>query len=109
MGKVEEEQDLPISVIGEAQRADQNAGNSNRSGCCIFKKSFSFRCVFALLLGVAVFLSAVFWLPIFHFGDQKDLDLDSQYAGNKLFLFISFFKLGFSALLRIVRSVRIFC
>ncbi|KAI5659679.1 hypothetical protein M9H77_28472 [Catharanthus roseus] len=84
MGKVEEEQHLPISVIGEAQRADQNAGNDNGRGCCIFKKFVSFRCVFALLFGVAVLLSAIFWLPIFHYGDQKDLDLDSEYAGHAI-------------------------
>lgn len=116
MGKVEEEQHLPISVIGEAQRADQNAGNDNGRGCCIFKKFVSFRCVFALLFGVAVLLSAIFWLPIFHYGDQKDLDLDSEYAGTKLIYFsllldILFlvFEAVFSALFDAGRSLCVFC
>lgn len=81
MGKVEEEQPLPSTPL-DAQGTSPAAGSSN--GCCLscskLRKSVNFRCLFALVLGVAVLLSAVFWLPFFRFGDHKDLDLD--YAGR---------------------------
>ncbi|KAI3446544.1 hypothetical protein Pfo_029516 [Paulownia fortunei] len=83
MGKAEDVRPLPSTAL-DAQGGAASAGNSN--GCCLscsrLKKVVTFRCVFALVLGVAVLLSAIFWLPFFHFGDKKDLDLD--YAGHDI-------------------------
>ncbi|KAL2502037.1 uncharacterized protein Fot_35885 [Forsythia ovata] len=83
MGKAEDEQPLPSTTL-DAQSATPNAGNCN--GCCLgcsrLRKVVTLRCIFVLVLSVAVLLSAVFWLPFFHFGDQKDLDLD--YAGRDI-------------------------
>lgn len=83
MGKPEDEQNLPSSEL-VAQGPNPGAGDCN--WCCLFCsrviKLVSCRCVFVLVFGVAVLLSAVFWLPFFHFGDQKDLDLD--YGGHDI-------------------------
>ncbi|CAK9165745.1 unnamed protein product [Ilex paraguariensis] len=74
MGKVEEEQSLPTTV--GAQNTDQNAEHRCRGGGFV-----NFRCVLALVLGCAVLLSALFWLPPFlHYGDQRDLDLHSEFG-----------------------------
>lgn len=85
MGKVgvEEDQALPTSDDSSQQNAQRRS-----FGCCGcgFKGIFSLiglRCVVVLLLSVALFLSAVFWLPPFlHFVDQGDLDLDPRFKGN---------------------------
>ncbi|CAI9761204.1 unnamed protein product [Fraxinus pennsylvanica] len=80
MGKAEDEQPLPSTTL-DAQSATSNAGNSN--GCCLgCSKVVTLRCIFVLVLSVAVLLSAVFWLPFFHFRGQKDLDLD--YPGHDI-------------------------
>ncbi|KAK6147820.1 hypothetical protein DH2020_018732 [Rehmannia glutinosa] len=83
MGKGENEQTLPSTTL-DAQGTTPGVGNCNR--CCLsctrFQKLVSLRCVFVLMLGVAVLLSAVFWLPFFQFGDRKDLDLD--YKGHDI-------------------------
>ncbi|KAL3632605.1 hypothetical protein CASFOL_025589 [Castilleja foliolosa] len=83
MGKGEDEHNL-ASTAFDAQGTSSGAGNSN--GCCLvcsrFRKLVNLRCVFALALGVAVLLSAVFWLPFFKFGDHKDPDLD--YGGHNI-------------------------
>ena len=72
MGKVEDEQSLSTSV--DSQITEQNAENP----CRVVLGFLKFRCVLALLLGLAVFLSALFLLPPFlHYGDQ--IDLDSQF------------------------------
>ncbi|XP_014623056.1 uncharacterized protein LOC114391384 isoform X1 [Glycine soja] len=48
------------------------------SGCAV-----GLRCLVVLLFSVAVFLSALFWLPPFaHFADPKDLYLNSKYKGK---------------------------
>lgn len=81
MGKVGEEQPIPTSVSG--QNSEQNAEND-----CRIKGFVGFRCVFVLLLGVAVLLSAVFWLPpFFRHGDPGDLDLASLFRGGCSFFF----------------------
>lgn len=90
MGKGEEDEGVPASVADEAQRTEQNVGDSSGRVCSRFKRGVSFRCVFALLFGFAVFVSVLFWLPFFHFGDQKDLDLDSEFGGNKIVPFSRF-------------------
>mgnify|MGYP004722043657 FL=1 len=101
MGKAEDEQPLPGSIVDEAQRRideQNNVGNSDRRACCFccwnrsrrLKRVVSFRCVFALVLGLGVLLSAFFLLPFFHYGDQKDLDLDSEFGGDKILPFLDF-------------------
>ncbi|CAA0812873.1 hydroxyproline-rich glycoprotein family protein [Striga hermonthica] len=81
MGKGEDELNLPSTTV-DAQGTGSSDGSS--SGCCLgcsgFLKLVSFRCVFVLVLGFAVLLSAIFWLPGFRFGHHKDLDLD--YGGH---------------------------
>ncbi|PIN24416.1 hypothetical protein CDL12_02870 [Handroanthus impetiginosus] len=83
MGKTEDEQALPSTAL-DAEGTTPSAGNSN--GCCLgcsrLKKAVTFKCVLILVLGFAVLLSAVFWLPFFRFGDHKDLDLD--YRGHDI-------------------------
>lgn len=80
MGKAEDGQHLQSTGL-DAQGTTPGAGDI--SGCCLsctrVKKLVSFKCVFVLILGFAVLLSAIFWLPFFRFGDRQDLDLD--YAG----------------------------
>ncbi|XP_073132516.1 uncharacterized protein [Henckelia pumila] len=76
MGKTGDEQTLPSTEL-DAQGTNPSEGNCN--WCCLscrrIKKLVAFRCILVLVLCVAVLLSAVFWLPFFHYGDQKDLDL----------------------------------
>ncbi|XP_022882770.1 uncharacterized protein LOC111399599 [Olea europaea var. sylvestris] len=84
MGKAEDEQPLPSTTLN-TQSATPNAGNSN--GCCLgcsrlLRKVVTFRCIFVLVLGVAVLLSAVFWLPFLRLGGEKHLDLD--YPGHDI-------------------------
>ncbi|KAI3694465.1 hypothetical protein L1987_77430 [Smallanthus sonchifolius] len=55
------------------------------SCCARIARLFRFRCVFVLVLGLSVLLSAVFWLPpFFRHGDNRDLDLDSRYKGHDI-------------------------
>ncbi|KAL8254573.1 hypothetical protein R6Q59_032794 [Mikania micrantha] len=55
------------------------------SFCGGIARLFRFRCVFVLVLGLSVLLSAVFWLPpFFRPGDQGDLDLDFRYKGHDI-------------------------
>lgn len=81
MGKAEDVEHWHSTSL-DAQGTTPGAGSSD--GCCLgcsrVRKLVTLRCVLALVLGVAVLLSAVFWLPIFRFGDRGDLDLD--YAGH---------------------------
>ncbi|XP_011040703.1 PREDICTED: uncharacterized protein LOC105136897 [Populus euphratica] len=92
MGKVgngvsgsEEEQGIGTS--------DENGEqNVERRFCCfgckdnfIVTRFIGFRCVFVLLLSVAVFLSALFWLPPFiKFADQGGLDLDYRFKDHDI-------------------------
>ncbi|KAI3772710.1 hypothetical protein L6452_03903 [Arctium lappa] len=82
MGKGEDEP-LPTTIT-HSQSTPRNADNC--SSCCARIASlFRFRCVFVLVLGLSVLLSAVFWLPpFFRHGDQGDLDLDSHYKGHDI-------------------------
>lgn len=75
MGKIEGEQSVSAPVVVEI--SEENAGNRCRIG-----KFAGFRCVAALVFGVAVLLSAIFWLPPFLKGDRGDLDLDGQFGGE---------------------------
>lgn len=93
MGKAEDGHPLPSTAF-DAQGTTPNAGNTN--GCCFscirLKKLLNFRCVLVLVLGAAVLLSAIFWLPFFHFGDDhKDLDLEDYAGWWALSIFYIFF------------------
>jgi hypothetical protein len=57
MGKGDEEQ-LPDSL-----QQPPDSGLEYAAACC--GRFFRLRCVFALLFGVAVLISALFWLPPF--------------------------------------------
>ncbi|KAF4388009.1 hypothetical protein G4B88_017042 [Cannabis sativa] len=84
MGKAEEEQN-PVSNTGA--QADGNPNSQTRFGCrCArIRRLIGLKCIFILLLSIAVFLSAIFWLPPFlQFADQADLDLDSKFKANRL-------------------------
>ncbi|XP_007028204.2 PREDICTED: uncharacterized protein LOC18598570 [Theobroma cacao] len=94
MGKGEEEQRLSTSVNSEV--SVENAGGPisslsllfapSASACgCGCKSLFGLRCFLVLLLSLALFLSALFWLPPFlNFSDQSDLDLDSRFKDHDI-------------------------
>ncbi|XP_062111909.1 uncharacterized protein LOC133823259 [Humulus lupulus] len=82
MGKAEEEQ-IPASNTGA--QADGNPNSQTQFGCrCArIRGLIGLKCVFVLVLSIAVFLSAIFWLPPFlQFADQADLDLDSKFKDH---------------------------
>ncbi|KAF9664508.1 hypothetical protein SADUNF_Sadunf16G0026000 [Salix dunnii] len=73
----EEEQGIGTSGENREQNVERGFYCFGCKGNFVATRFTGFRCVFVLLLSVAVFLSAVFWLPPFlHFADQGDLDLD---------------------------------
>ncbi|XP_027363949.1 uncharacterized protein LOC113871213 isoform X2 [Abrus precatorius] len=82
MGKPrDEQQTLPSTVTAEDQRRDAAAAGCG--GCCA--SAVGLRCVLVLLFSVALFLSALFWLPPFvHFADQKNLHFNSKYKGHDI-------------------------
>lgn len=71
MGKIEEEQSLSTSAAAEI--SEQGVGNKCRIGGFV-----GIRCVAALVLGVAVLLSAIFWLPPFLRADRGDLNPEGE-------------------------------
>ncbi|KAI4348565.1 hypothetical protein L6164_009274 [Bauhinia variegata] len=82
MGKAEE-QPLHSSVV--SQDSGQNVEASCGCGCATIRKFIGLRCIFVMLLSVAVFLSAVFWLPPFvRYADQRDLRPDATYKGHDI-------------------------
>jgi len=102
MGKVgnsvngsEEEQGIGTSGENGEQNVERGFYCFGCKGNFSVTRFIGFRCVFVLLLSVAVFLSAVFWLPPFlHFADQGDLDLDYRIKG-RVFILFTFIFLGF--------------
>lgn len=63
--------------------SERNA--ERRCGCGGISKRVGVRCVAVLVLSVAVFLSAMFWLPPFlQFADRGDLDLDPRFRGHDI-------------------------
>ncbi|XP_027349595.1 inactive histone-lysine N-methyltransferase 2E-like isoform X2 [Abrus precatorius] len=77
MGKAEEEhQPLP-----QSEDPPQNAETECR--CSRIRKLVGLRCILVLVLSVAVFLSALFWLPPFlRLADRKNLNAD--YNGHDI-------------------------
>lgn len=81
MGKAEEEQTVPSALASDS--AERNA--ENRRCFRSIRRLVGLKCVLILLLSVALFLSAVFWLPPFlRFGDRGVLDLDSQFKDHDI-------------------------
>ncbi|OIW03225.1 hypothetical protein TanjilG_13019 [Lupinus angustifolius] len=79
MGKPEDEQ----QPLPSGEDPPQNAVAECR--CSLIRKLVGFRCILVLLFSVAVFLSALFWLPPFlHLTDQKNLHGDSIYNGHDI-------------------------
>ncbi|VFQ68838.1 unnamed protein product [Cuscuta campestris] len=81
MGKTEDEEPLPMAAGGELT---PHLRMGSRRCCWRINGWVSYRCVFALIFGTAVLLSAVFSLPIFNSGDPKVLDLDDRFAGYEI-------------------------
>ncbi|XVE60941.1 hypothetical protein DITRI_Ditri06bG0001200 [Diplodiscus trichospermus] len=90
MGKVEEEQRLSSSVSSEVSVGDSAAPASTLSfrfaaNCGSKNTLFGLRCFLVLLFSLALFLSALFWLPPFlNFSDQSELDLDSRFKDHDI-------------------------
>ncbi|KAL5994690.1 hypothetical protein ACLOJK_024743 [Asimina triloba] len=74
MGKTEEEQALATPAAAAAA-SEENAAPPR----CRIWRSVRFRCIAALVLGVAVLLSAIFWLPPFLNSDRERRD---HYGGE---------------------------
>ncbi|XP_038882638.1 uncharacterized protein LOC120073837 [Benincasa hispida] len=83
MGKNDGEQPLPSAI--DSRPSGQVADGRCCCGCVSIRRLIGFRCIFILLLSVALFVSAVFWLPPFlHYADQKDLGLNPSYRGHDI-------------------------
>lgn len=85
MGKPEDEQALSTVPSSSSEAAEGNAGDGCPR-CRSIGKIVRPRCVVALVLGVAVLLSAVFWLPPFlrRSGDLRDRSRDPWFKGEDL-------------------------
>ncbi|KAK4272409.1 hypothetical protein QN277_020973 [Acacia crassicarpa] len=79
MGKPDEEQPSPYGLASEDPQ--QNVEVRCGCSCSAIRKFTGLRCIVILLLSVAVFLSAVFWLP---HSDQKDLNSDAKYKDHDI-------------------------
>ncbi|XP_023543451.1 uncharacterized protein LOC111803332 [Cucurbita pepo subsp. pepo] len=83
MGKNDGEQP-PQSAVGSRPSGQASDGRFC-CGCVSIRSLIGFRCIFILLLSVALFVSAVFGLPPFlHYADQKDLGHKSPYRGHDI-------------------------
>jgi len=86
------EQHHPLPSIVAAQDSRPNA---LPAGCAF--SVVGLKCLIVLLFSLALFLSALFWLPPFvHFADPKDLLLNSKYKGG----FLTSFQTNFFSLSR---------
>ncbi|KAG1371186.1 hypothetical protein COCNU_16G002800 [Cocos nucifera] len=83
MGKVEDEQSLSTAPTSSSEAAEGNAGGSCPQ-CRSIGNIVRSRCVLALVLGVAILLPAVFWLPPFfkHSGNLMDRKRDPRFKGK---------------------------
>jgi hypothetical protein len=81
MGKTED--DVSLRVAGGEATGDSTVRNA-RCGCCKWISSFvGFKCLFVLLLSVALFLSALFLLLPFPM-DREDSNLDPRFRGHAI-------------------------
>lgn len=75
--------DLSQPDNGGAGGIQNPSDRSSGSECSWIGKLFGLRCLLVLLLGVSVFLSALFWLPPFsNLSDPDDSDLDPRFRGE---------------------------
>lgn len=80
MGKSEEEQQQPLPLYEDPPR---NA--ACRCRCFRIRKLVGVRCVLVLVVSVAVFLSAAFWLPPFiSLADRRNLHGGSRFKGHDI-------------------------
>ena len=81
MGKPEDDE-FSLSSTAAATERGASGSNAGRGECSRVCRCISFKCLFVLLLGISVFLSALFWLPPFL--DPGDPDLDPRFRGGIL-------------------------
>lgn len=84
MGKNEDEQVL--SSFPTSSAAGEVAGGNGVvpcGRCRSIAKIASLRCALVVVVGLAVFLSAAFWLLPFVSRGRADLDPDPQYGGGR--------------------------
>jgi len=84
MGKAEEEQHLPRGVT--SSDPPQNTETQCRCSSSQIRKLLGFRCILVFLFSLALFLSALFWLP--PFVDHNNLNDSSKYKGDFFFFWI---------------------
>lgn len=82
MGKAEEEQHLPRGVT--SSDPPQNTETQCRCSSSQIRKLLGFRCILVFIFSLALFLSALFWLP--PFVDHNNLYDNSKYKGIFFFL-----------------------
>lgn len=90
MGKVDEQQLRQQHEIQEGGSGSPSGHFCQRFNMGLIRigRAFNFKCLFILMLSVCVFLSAVFWLPIF---PSKGYRFDANDL-NGMFLTLVFFK-----------------
>ena len=89
MGKPESEL-LPsdVQALEEGRRLSEGNAFSISGKCLWVGRKVRFRCLAALVLGLAVLLSAIFWLPFLNAGAHRDRLRDR--FGSKDFDFVVF-------------------
>ncbi|XP_031393912.1 uncharacterized protein LOC116205442 [Punica granatum] len=84
-GAAEEGQELPLTDPSVSITSERTGHPQIRCGCGRILRHVGLKCVLVLILSVAGFLSALFWLPPFlNLGDRGDLDLDSRFRGHDI-------------------------
>ncbi|XP_010558115.1 PREDICTED: uncharacterized protein LOC104826878 isoform X2 [Tarenaya hassleriana] len=89
MGKTGDDRNLPSRVAdatGEAV-SGSSEGNARRGGggCDRISGLVGFKCLFVLIISVALFLSAMFLLPPFGYDtDPRDPDLDPRFRDHEI-------------------------
>jgi len=85
MGKAEEEQHLPRGVT--SSDPSQNTETQCRCSSSQIRKLLGFRCILVFIFSLALFLSALFWLP--PFVDHNNLNDNTKYKGDFFLLDLS--------------------
>ncbi|KAK4743687.1 hypothetical protein SAY87_009999 [Trapa incisa] len=84
-GSAEEGQELPQTHHSVSVSSEPGRNSQIRCGCGCVVRHVELKCVVLLVLSVAGFLSAAFWLPPFsNLGDQHDLHLDRRFKGHDI-------------------------
>ncbi|KAL9257831.1 hypothetical protein AKJ16_DCAP12188 [Drosera capensis] len=83
MGKPEDE--LGRSSNGEGGDEGASSEGFMERGCGVVIRVLTLRCLLVVLFGIAVFLSALFWLPPFlDYADVDAPDLDPRFRGHEI-------------------------